>query len=88
MEGSPMNSGIVPENKGAEQVSAKENLKTLAESNILADFVKEHDGEWDHQAWLDLCDEITEKGYVPIEFDQVGMLLETQRNAYFDAIKQ
>ncbi len=63
--------------------SFTENLKTLAESNILADFVKEHDGKWDHQAWLDFCDDITEKGYSPIEFDQAGILLETQRTFYF-----
>ena len=59
--------------------TAEENLKRLGESGILDDFIVRNGGNWDHQAWLGLCTEIEAKGYAPIDFDQVGLMLEGKR---------
>lgn len=64
--------------------TAAENLKRLAESNILSDFVNRHDGEWDHPAWLSLYQILEDEGYTPIDFDRVGLLLEEKRSEYFN----
>lgn len=65
--------------------SSKEiNLKKLAQSNILKNFVSENGGFWDHQKWLELCDEISMNGYSPVDFDQVGLMLEQEKTAYFN----
>ena len=64
----------------------KENLERLSRTKILPMFVQKHQGEWDHQTWMELCDELAEKGYTPIEFDQVGMLLEEKKSAYLKRI--
>jgi hypothetical protein len=61
--------------------SAAENLKRLAKSQILDDFIERTDCCWNHQAWLDLCAEIEAKGYAPIDFDQVGLILEDKKAA-------
>ena len=59
--------------------TAEENLQRLGESGILDDFIARTGNSWDHQAWLGLCAEIEGKGYTPIEFDQVGLMLESKR---------
>jgi uncharacterized protein (UPF0297 family) len=64
--------------------TAAENLRRLAESEILSDFVKRHDGEWDHPAWLSLYQILEDEGYTPIDFDRVGLLLEDKRSEYFN----
>lgn len=74
-----MDSEIVPGSKDEEKNEAEKNLKTLAESNILADFVKEHKGEWDHQAWLWMYQILEDANLIPIDFDKVGLLLEEKR---------
>ena len=56
--------------------SKEENLNKLAKSGKLEGFVKKNKGCWDHQSWLVLCSEIVEEGYNPIDFDQVGLILE------------
>jgi len=61
------------------------SLKRLAASGILFNFVKKHNGEWDHKAWLDLCQTLDDNGYTPINFDQVGLLLEDERTVYFNS---
>ena len=53
-----------------------ENLKKLAKSGKLEGFVRKNKGCWNHQSWLVLCAEIVEDGYEPIDFDQVGLILE------------
>ncbi|HBC89299.1 MAG TPA: hypothetical protein DCZ94_20350 [Lentisphaeria bacterium] len=64
----------------------EENLSRLSRISILKDFVKENNGNWDHQKWLELCDSIEKSGYVPVDFDQVGLLLE-QEKAEFNLSK-
>ncbi|MFZ2658317.1 MAG: hypothetical protein WAX69_25515 [Victivallales bacterium] len=56
--------------------SKEENLGRLSRTGILKDFVKENNGNWDHRKWIELCDKITQKGFTPIDFDQVGLMLE------------
>ncbi len=65
-----------------------ENLKKLSRTNIVMNFIKKHNGCWNHQAWLEFCGTIQSNGYTPIDFDQVGLLLEAEKNAYFAATKQ
>jgi hypothetical protein len=62
----------------------EQNLRKLSKTNLLMNFVKKHDASWDHQAWLELCALLQEKGYTPIDFDQVGVALEAKRTAYLE----
>ena len=55
------------------------NLKKLAKSGKIGNFVTKNKGCWDHQAWLMFCGEIVEAGYEPIDFDQVGLMLEKEK---------
>ena len=59
------------------------NLLRLGRTTIPDDFVKEHQGEWDHQAWLDFCSFIEERGYTPIELDKVGLILERKKTEFW-----
>ncbi|GEM_PF-1093301 len=59
--------------------SKEENLKKLASTGKLKKFVENKKGNWDHQAWLILCSEIVEEGYDPIDFNQVGLILEEHK---------
>jgi len=40
----------------------EDNLKKLAKTGILANFVKRNKGQWDHEGWLGLLASIKEKG--------------------------
>lgn len=60
----------------------EDNLKRLAKSNVISNFVKENNGCWDHEKWLGLCDTIQKKGYSPIDFDKVGLMLEEKKASY------
>lgn len=60
------------------------NLGRLAKTTIPKDFVASHNGEWNHQDWLIFCASLEEKGYTPIDLDQVGLLLEKEKAAYWD----
>ena len=53
------------------------NFDRLRKSNILHDFIKNHNGIWNHQEWLDFCDYLIEIGYTPIDFNKVGELLKS-----------
>ncbi len=57
-------------------------LRNLVKAGMLADFVKSNNGCWDHQEWLTLCGEITME-YAPIDYDQVGLALEREKDNYF-----
>ena len=59
------------------------NLGRLLESGMLADFVKMNGGHWDHFKWLGLCDNISVKGYMPVDLDKVGLELERIKAGYF-----
>ena len=60
----------------------EKNLKRLKRTAIPMNFVKKVNGVWDHDTWLDFCSTLEDKGYTPIDFDQVGQLLEEKKATY------
>ncbi len=58
------------------------NLKRLVKTPIIMNFVKKKNGAWNHQDWLDFLSYLKEKGYDPINPDQVGLLLEERKAQY------
>ena len=58
------------------------NLEKLMKSGILENFISGKNGSWDHHGWLNLCDEISLNGFCPVDFDQVGMILEKEKEIY------
>ena len=63
--------------------SAEMNINRLARTSLPMNFVKKHNGEWNHQAWLELCAFLEDKGYTPIDLDQVGLLLEKKKAEFW-----
>ena len=61
------------------------NLKRLEKTEIVSDFVLRNNGEWDHSAWLSFCESIRDKGYCPIDLDQVGLLLEKKKSEFWSS---
>ncbi len=69
-------------------MGAKEdNLKKLEKTALLANFVKKNKGSWDHQKWLGLLENLKQKGYYPIDEDQVGLILERKKAEYLEKQK-
>ena len=66
--------------KAPDVCSKEQNLRKLAKSGKLECFVRKNKGCWNHQEWLGLCAEIEEEGYKPIDFDQVGLILENLKS--------
>ena len=66
--------------------TAEANLQRLASTSIVADFVKANQGEWDHQTWVNFCHELGDKGFFPIDLDQVGLLLERRKADYWTSL--
>ena len=60
----------------------EENIKRFAKTPIAMNFVKEHNGSWNHTDWLNFLREIEEKGYFPIDTDRVGLILEDKKKAF------
>jgi len=60
----------------------EENLKRLAKTRILMNFVKKCNARWTHSDWEIFCAQLEEKGYTPINFDEVGLLLEDKRSKF------
>ena len=58
------------------------NVKKLRKTVIPINFVKKNNGAWNHEQWLEFCETLKEKGYTPIDFDQVGLLLEKKKADY------
>ena len=58
------------------------NLKKLKKTVIPINFVKKYNGSWNHEQWLEFCQSLEEKGYTPIDFDQVGLILEEKKASY------
>ncbi len=58
------------------------NLKKLAKSSVLMNFVKRSDGRWNHEQWLGLLDDLAKKGYKPIDSNQIGLMLEEKKEIY------
>lgn len=63
--------------------NSSDNLEKLDKSGKLEEFVRKNNGSWDHKKWIDLCAEISLEGYEPIDFDQVGILLEKYKAIYY-----
>ena len=61
------------------------NMEKLIKSGILEIFVIENKASWDHQEWLNLCGEISMSDFYPVDFDQVGLLLEREKAAYLES---
>jgi hypothetical protein len=61
----------------------EKNLKKLRKSNRLKDFVKRMNGVWTHEQWEEFCAMLEYEGYTPIDFDQVGLLLEDEKVKFF-----
>ncbi len=66
----------------------EENLKKLSSKVIPMNFVKKCEGRWTHSDWEVFCSSLKEKGYTPIDFDQVGLLLEEKRTIYLEKNKK
>jgi hypothetical protein len=60
----------------------EKNLKKLSRTPILMNFVKKNDACWDHDQWVELCATLEAKGYKPIDFNEVGTLLEKKKETY------
>lgn len=60
----------------------EENLERLVKSNLPMQFIKAHEGRWDHQQWLEFLDELQAKGYMPIDLDQIGLILEENKEIF------
>ena len=73
-------------NSASAVCSKEENLRKLKKAGKIESFVKKNKGCWNHQSWLVFCAEITEGGYEPIDFDQVGLILEDHKANFFSRI--
>ncbi len=60
----------------------EENLGRLSRTSILENFVRDNNATWDHQKWLEFCGDVERFGYSPIDFDQVGLMLEDIKARY------
>ena len=61
----------------------EENIKRFAKTPLAMNFVKEHNGSWNHADWLNFLRSIEEKGYFPIDTDRVGLILEDKKKVFF-----
>jgi len=66
----------------------EKNLKRLSRTSIPINFVKKNNAEWDHEAWLGLCDKLEEKKYTPIDLEKVGELLAVKKAAFLEKKKK
>ena len=61
----------------------EENIKRFARTPLAMNFVKAHNGSWNHTDWLNFLRDLEEKGYFPIDTDRVGLILEDKKKAFF-----
>lgn len=61
----------------------EENIKRFAKTALATNFVKAHNGSWNHTDWLNFLRDLEEKGYFPIDTDRVGLILEDKKKAFF-----
>ena len=61
----------------------EENIKRFAKTSLAMNFVKAHNGSWNHEDWLNFIREVKDKGYYPIDFDRVGLILEDKKKTFF-----
>lgn len=67
-------------------MKAQDNFLKLKRTSILMNFVKKQGGAWNHNEWQGLCDTLAQKGYDPIDYDQVGLLLEEKKAKYLERV--
>ena len=60
----------------------EENIKRFAKTPLATNFVKAHNGSWNHADWLNFLRDIEAKGYFPIDTDRVGLILEDKKKAF------
>ena len=70
---------IVPTNSN----DPEENIKRFAKTSLATNFVKAHNGSWNHTDWLNFLRDLEEKGYFPIDTDRVGLILEDKKVIFF-----
>ncbi|MBR4254817.1 MAG: hypothetical protein IKQ16_06985 [Lentisphaeria bacterium] len=61
----------------------EENIKRFAKTPLAMNFVKAHNGSWNHTDWLNFLRDLEERGYFPIDTDRVGLILEDRKKAFF-----
>ena len=61
----------------------EENIRRFVKTTLATNFVKAHNGSWNHADWLNFLRELEEKGYFPIDTDRVGLVLEDKKKAFF-----
>jgi hypothetical protein len=61
----------------------EENIKRFAKTALAMNFVKAHNGSWNHEDWLAFINDVKAKGYYPIDWDRVGLILEDKKKAFF-----
>ena len=61
----------------------EENIKRFAKTPLAMNFVKAHNGAWNHTDWLNFLRDLEEKGYFPIDTDRVGLILEDKKVIFF-----
>ena len=61
----------------------EENIKRFAKTALGMNFVKAHNGAWNHEDWLAFISDVKAKGYYPIDWDRVGLILEDKKKAFF-----
>ena len=61
----------------------EENIKRFAKTALAMNFVKAHNGSWNHADWLNFLRDLEEKGYFPIDTDRVGLILEDKKVIFF-----
>ena len=82
---------VKPAAKSAAKAAAKpvasndpeENIKRFAKTALAMNFVKAHNGSWNHEDWLGFISDVKAKGYYPIDWDRVGLILEDKKKAFF-----
>ena len=70
---------------GSVPVVHEENIKRFAKTPIAMNFVKAHNGAWNHTDWLEFLSDLKKRGYYPIDADRVGLILEDKKKAFFNA---
>ncbi len=61
-------------------MSQKEvNLNRLIDSGLIKEFVSKYNGIWNHETWLNFCNILADYGFTPVDFDEVGLLLEEEK---------
>jgi len=71
----------INENYHSMEVKKKNNFSELHRTGVLHQFVREHDGQWEHEQWLSLINKIS-KQFSPIDINKVGLALEQLKSMY------